>query len=276
MFPINSFQEVSATQHAIKKLELECVSKAYGGRAVVNGVSLELCASEVVGLLGPNGAGKSTAFGLMVGREAPSGGRVKLGECDITRLSLERRARLGIGYLPQEASVFRGLSVRDNILLVLQETRVPLHLHRSRLSALLDEFRLGHVADTLGKALSGGERRRTELARTLAMNCSGGPPRFLLVDEPFAGVDPLGVQEIQGMLKRLCCESRMGILITDHNVFETLRICDRAYMMYNGCVMASGSPQELYENALVRKRYLGESFWHWPREGELESRAAPG
>jgi lipopolysaccharide export system ATP-binding protein len=199
----------------------------------------------------------------MVGREPPSGGSVFLGPLDITTLSLPHRARLGIGYLTQESSVFRGLSVHDNIRLVLEETGVPRARHARRVQELLEEFSLQAVEHTMGRALSGGERRRTELARALASNCAGGPPAVLLVDEPFAGVDPIGVAEIQKQLRRLCDEDGMGILITDHNVNETLRICDRAYMVHNGCVMASGGPEELYQDLYVKKYYLGEGFQRW-------------
>lgn len=187
-------------------------------------------------------------------------GRVQLGGADITALPLHRRARLGIGYLPQEPSVFRGLTVEDNIRLVLQETGHPPLRHDARLQELLEEFRLTHVGGTLGRSLSGGEQRRVELARALAANCAeggGGPPRFLLVDEPFAGVDPIGVQEIQGVLRRLCEERGMGVLITDHNVSEALRICDRAYVMFEGRLVAGGAPAALLADECVQRVYLG-------------------
>ncbi|GBG59146.1 hypothetical protein CBR_g32163 [Chara braunii] len=193
-------------------------------------------------------------------RERPTSGGVRLGATDLTGMPLEKRARLGIGYMTQEASVFRGLSVRDNILLILQETGVRKEEQLARLEALLEDFQLHHVQHTLGRALSGGERRRTELARVLASNCSGGPPKIILADEPFAGVDPIGVQEIQKLLTRLQMEQDMGILITDHNVSETLRICNRAYVICKGHVMASGPPESLCQNEYVRKYYLGEGF----------------
>ncbi|GAQ88722.1 lipopolysaccharide export system ATP-binding protein [Klebsormidium nitens] len=242
------------------EIHLRDVSRVYGKRAVVDGVNLNVKQGEVVGLLGPNGAGKSTTFNITVGRERPSQGCVLLNGRDITALPLAARARLGVGYLTQEPSVFRGLSVRDNLLLILQETGVPRAEHAGRTEELLAEFRLTHVQHTKGAALSGGERRRTELARALASNCSGGPPRILLVDEPFAGVDPIGVAEIQALLRKLCDELHMGILITDHNVTETLKICDRAYMVFQGQVMAQGSPEELVRNPFVRQYYLGEGY----------------
>eukprot|EP00850_Spirogloea_muscicola_P002996 SM000011S19174 [mRNA] locus=s11:1265180:1270983:- [translate_table: standard] len=241
-------------------LQLEQVRKAFGKRIVVDNVSITVRQGEVVGLLGPNGAGKSTVFAMMVGQEVPSDGGVRLGAEDITQLPLESRARLGIGYLTQEPSIFKGLSVHDNILLVLQESGLSKDARTSRLQELLQGFRLEHVKDTLGRELSGGERRRTELARALAVNCSGKPPRILLVDEPFAGVDPIGVSEIQGLLRHLRDEMNIGILTTDHNVNETLRICDRAYMIYQGKVIAAGTPDALYGDPFVRTHYLGESF----------------
>eukprot|EP00850_Spirogloea_muscicola_P005749 SM000026S08998 [mRNA] locus=s26:946680:952280:+ [translate_table: standard] len=241
-------------------LQLEQVRKTFGKRTVVDNVSITVRQGEVVGLLGPNGAGKSTVFAMMVGQDVPTDGGVRLGVEDITQLPLESRARLGIGYLTQEPSVFKGLSVQDNILLVLQESGLSKDARASRLQELLQGFRLEHVKDTLGRELSGGERRRTELARALAVNCSGKPPRILLVDEPFAGVDPIGVSEIQGLLRHLRDDNNIGILITDHNVNETLRICDRAYMIYQGKVIAAGMPDDLYGDPFVRLHYLGESF----------------
>ena len=239
------------------KIVLENIHKSYGKRAVVSRVHLSVSQGEIVGLLGPNGAGKTTTFYIATGLEKPDEGRVYLDEQDITTLPIHKRARLGIGYLTQEASIFRHLSVRDNILLVLEQTQVPPHLWGSRLNTLLREFRLDKVADTLGNRVSGGERRRTELARALASGVR--LPHFLLLDEPFAGVDPIAVTDIQQIVARLR-DRQMGILITDHNVRETLKITDRAYIMRDGQIFASGSTEELYNNPLVRQYYLGDSF----------------
>lgn len=239
------------------KIVLENVHKSYGKRAVVNRVHLSVATGEIVGLLGPNGAGKTTTFYIATGLEKPDLGRVWLNDRDITGLPMHERARLGLGYLAQEPSVFRNLSVEDNILLVLQQTRVPLEIRRERLQYLLKEFRLEKVARTLGVRVSGGERRRTEIARALAAGVNG--PEFLFLDEPFAGIDPIAVSEIQQIIARLR-ERQMGILITDHNVRETLAIIDRAYIMRDGQILASGSAEELYANPLVRQYYLGDSF----------------
>lgn len=209
---------------------------------------------EVVGLLGPNGAGKTTTFYIATGIERPDTGSVYLDGQDITRLPLHQRAHLGIGYLAQEASIFRNLSVRDNILLVFEQTKVRRREQQQRLEHLLKEFRLERVAGTLGMNISGGERRRTELARALAAN-----PKFLLLDEPFTGVDPIAVSEIQEILAGFR-DRHMGILITDHNVRETLAITDRAYIMRDGEILAAGSAEELYANPLVRQYYLGDNF----------------
>lgn len=212
---------------------------------------------EIVGLLGPNGAGKTTTFYIATGLEKPDDGRVWLDGADITELPMHLRARLGIGYLAQEPSVFRHLSVRDNILLVMQQTYVDPAEYEARLADLLKELGLEQVEHSMGIQVSGGERRRTELARALASGPDG--PRFLLLDEPFAGVDPIAVSEIQGIVARLR-DRDMGILITDHNVRETLQIIDRAYIMSEGRILASGSADELYSNPLVRQHYLGEDF----------------
>lgn len=212
---------------------------------------------EIVGLLGPNGAGKTTTFYMATGLERPDEGRVCLDEIDITDLPMHQRARLGIGYLAQEPSIFRNLSVQDNILLVMQQTRVPPEEYSDRLQDLLKEFRLEKVANTAGIQVSGGERRRTELARSLAAGPEG--PRFLFLDEPFAGVDPIAVSEIQEIVSQLR-DRNMGILITDHNVRETLRIIDRAYIMSDGQILASGNADDLYSNPLVREHYLGKGF----------------
>lgn len=239
------------------KIALENIHKSYGKRIIVNRVNLSVSQGEIVGLLGPNGAGKTTTFYIATGLEKPDKGTVRLEELDITRLPMHKRARLGIGYLAQEASIFRHLSVLDNILLVLEQTKVPRREWGKRLDDLMQEFRLQKVAHTLGQQVSGGERRRTELARSLAAGREG--PKFLLLDEPFAGVDPIAVSEIQQIIAKLR-DRQMGILITDHNVRETLEITDRAYIMRDGQILASGSAEELYNNPLVRQYYLGDDF----------------
>ena len=240
-----------------RKLGLENVHKTYGKRTVVQGVSLSVSQGEIVGLLGPNGAGKTTTFYMATGLVKPDIGKVSLDEEDITQVPMYRRARQGIGYLAQEASIFRNLSVQDNLRLVMEQTNVPFHERDERLHRLLKEFRLETVADSLGIQVSGGERRRTELARALAAGSSG--PDFLFLDEPFAGVDPIAVSEIQTIVAELR-DRNMGILITDHNVRETLQIIDRAYIMSDGQILASGSAADLSDNPLVRQSYLGESF----------------
>ena len=238
-------------------LVLENVHKTYGKRLVVNRVNLRVSPGEIVGLLGPNGAGKTTTFYIATGLIKPNAGRVKLGTKEITRLALHQRAKLGIGYLTQQPSIFRQLSVRDNIQLVLEQTNIPTPAQPIRLQQLLREFRLEKVAHTLGSQVSGGERRRTELARALAAGLDG--PKFLLLDEPFAGVDPIAVAEIQEIIAELS-DRNMGILITDHNVRETLAVTNRAYIMRDGEILASGTAEELYNNNLVRQYYLGEKF----------------
>lgn len=238
-------------------LVLENVHKAYGKRSVVNRVNLRVDPGEIVGLLGPNGAGKTTTFYIATGLVKPDRGIVMLSDRNITTLPLHQRAKLGIGYLTQQASIFRYLTVRDNIRLVLEETKVPVAARSVRLQKLLQEFRLEKVAQTQGYQVSGGERRRTELARALAMGLDG--PQYLLLDEPFAGVDPIAVSEIQQIIAGLR-DRQMGILITDHNVRETLAITTRAYIMRDGQILASGTSEELYENPLVRQYYLGDNF----------------
>ncbi len=223
----------------------------------MNKVSLSVSQGEIVGLLGPNGAGKTTTFYMATGLEKPDQGRVRLDALDITNLPMHERARLGIGYLAQEPSIFRHLSVLDNILLVLEQTNVPRREWGRRISSLIQEFRLEKVVYTKGNQVSGGERRRTEIARALAAGRDG--PKFLLLDEPFAGVDPIAVSEIQKIIAQLR-DRRMGILITDHNVRETLAITDRGYIMRDGQILASGSAEELYANPLVRQYYLGQNF----------------
>ncbi|HEY9634290.1 MAG TPA: LPS export ABC transporter ATP-binding protein [Coleofasciculaceae cyanobacterium] len=239
------------------KIVLENIHKSYGKREVVKRVNVSVAQGEIVGLLGPNGAGKTTTFYIATGLEKPTQGTVWLDDQDITTVPMHQRAHIGIGYLAQEASIFRHLSVRDNIQLVLEQTGVPRHEWRLRLHNLLQEFRLEKVAHTQGNQVSGGERRRTELARALAAGIEG--PKFLLLDEPFAGVDPIAVSEIQKIVAGLR-DRHMGILITDHNVRETLAITDRAYIMRDGQILASGSAEELYNNPLVRQYYLGDEF----------------
>ncbi len=238
-------------------IHLENIYKQYGKRVIVKRVNLTLEQGEVVGLLGPNGAGKTTTFYIATGLEKPHQGHVWLNELEITQLSIDQRANLGIAYLAQEASIFRHLTVRQNILLVLEQSNVPKYEWSDRLSQLIREFRLEKVSSTLGIQLSGGERRRAELARALAMGVTG--PKFLLLDEPFAGVDPIAVSEIQQIIAKLR-QKNIGILITDHNVRETLAITDRAYIMRDGEIMANGTPEQLYNNPLVRQYYLGERF----------------
>ena len=231
------------------------LEKSYKSRQVVRGLSLEVNEGEVVGLLGPNGAGKTTAFYMIVGLVPCDAGRITLGDIDLTHLAMHKRARLGLGYLPQEASVFRKLSVEDNIHAVL-ETRDDLDdvNREQRLEELLEELRIGLVRKSLGLSLSGGERRRVEIARALAAE-----PRFMLLDEPFAGVDPLSVLDIQRIIRELTSRG-IGVLITDHNVRETLGVCARAYIVNQGQVIASGSAEEILANPQVREVYLGQSF----------------
>ena len=230
------------------------LAKSYKSRQVVRDLSLELDSGEVVGLLGPNGAGKTTAFYMIVGLVPPDAGRILLGDVDLTLLPMHRRAQLGLGYLPQEASVFRKLSVEDNIMAILETREMERAAREQRLGQLLEELRIGHVRKTLGLALSGGERRRVEIARALAAE-----PRFMLLDEPFAGVDPLSVLDIQRIIRELT-QRGIGVLITDHNVRETLGVCARAYIVNQGEVIASGTAEEVLANPQVREVYLGESF----------------
>ena len=236
-------------------LRAEDLAKRYKGRDVVHGVSMEISSGEVVGLLGPNGAGKTTSFYMVVGLISADDGRITLDDTDITALPMHLRARLGIGYLPQEASVFRKLSVADNILAVLQLRKdLEAFQQEQQLEELLEELHISHIRNSVGMSLSGGERRRVEIARALAIE-----PRFILLDEPFAGVDPISVLDIQGIIRHLK-ERDIGVLITDHNVRETLGICDRAYIMNAGEVIAQGEPDTLLKNQQVRKVYLGENF----------------
>ncbi|MEM6447029.1 MAG: LPS export ABC transporter ATP-binding protein [Cyanobacteria bacterium J06642_2] len=239
------------------KISLQNICKRYGRREVVSDVSLDVSRGEIVGLLGPNGAGKTTTFYITTGLEQPNRGQVRLDNRDITALPMHHRAKLGIGYLPQEPSIFRRLSIQDNLLLIMEQTGVPRRQWRDRLKTLLEEFRLAHVVDSLGIQVSGGERRRAEIARALAAGIEG--PLFLLLDEPFAGVDPIAVADIQEVVSKLK-QRGIGVLITDHNVRETLEITDRAYIMNEGAILAGGSAGELAANSLVRKYYLGENF----------------
>jgi len=240
----------------VSRLRAEFLGKRYRSRQVVAGLSLEVNSGEVVGLLGPNGAGKTTAFYMIVGLATCDEGRIFLDDQELTRLPMYKRARLGVGYLPQEASVFRKLSVEDNILAIL-ETRPDLDDDAARetaLEALLEELHIGHIRASSGMSLSGGERRRVEIARALAAE-----PRFMLLDEPFAGVDPISVIDIQRIIRHLSSRS-IGVLITDHNVRETLGICSRAYIVSSGSVISSGSAEEILANPQVREVYLGQDF----------------
>ena len=239
----------------MSELRVEGLAKRYRSRQVVKDLSITVSSGEVVGLLGPNGAGKTTAFYMIVGLVPTDAGRIVIDDQDISRLPVHRRARLGLGYLPQEASVFRKLTVADNILAIL-ETRSELNKDRrdQLLEALLEELHIGHIRNSIGQSLSGGERRRVEIARALAAE-----PRFMLLDEPFAGVDPISVLDIQRIVRHLSGRN-IGVLITDHNVRETLGICSRAYIVNAGRVIASGTAEEILANQEVREVYLGQDF----------------
>ena len=236
---------------------LNQVELAFGGRPVVRGVTLQLNPGEVVGLLGPNGAGKTTTFNLVTGMLRPDSGDVLLDGDSISSFAMPERARMGIGYLPQEASVFRNLTVQDNLLLAMQESGYPAHLRRARLEELVDDFQLERFLHRKGFQLSGGERRRTEVARALAVGANG--PRYLLLDEPFAGVDPLAVNDLHQLIRSLR-ERGVGMLITDHNVRETLSITDQAYILTDGSILASGTADQLASDVNVKRHYLGEDF----------------
>ncbi len=235
-------------------LRAEHLIKRYKGRAVVDDVSLELNKGEIVGLLGPNGAGKTTSFYMIVGLIKPAKGNILLDGKDITKLPMFKRAQMGIGYLPQEASVFRKMSIEDNIAAVLEMTSLSKQAQHDKLEKLIGEFGLEHVRKSNGDVLSGGERRRTEIARALAVD-----PNFILLDEPFAGIDPIAVEDIQGIVRGLK-ERNIGVLITDHNVQETLSITDRAYLLFEGKILKSGTAEELAEDEQVRRVYLGQNF----------------
>jgi lipopolysaccharide export system ATP-binding protein len=235
-------------------LRTEDLVKKYKTRTVVNHVSIDVKQGEIVGLLGPNGAGKTTTFYMAVGLVTPNAGKIFLGDLDITKLPVYKRARQGIGYLAQEASVFRKLTVEDNIRAVLEMTDQPVEHQKEKLESLISEFGLQKVRKNLGDQLSGGERRRVEIARCLAIN-----PKFIMLDEPFAGIDPIAVQDIQQIVGELK-HKNIGILITDHNVHETLSITDRAYLLFEGKVLFQGVAEELAENPIVREKYLGRDF----------------
>ncbi len=235
-------------------MRTEGLVKRYGKRTVVNDVSFEVKQGEIVGLLGPNGAGKTTSFYMTTGLVLPNGGHIYLGDQEVTSFPVYKRARAGIGYLAQEASVFRKMSVEDNILSVLEMSGKPRAYREEKLESLIKEFRLEKVRKNKGDQLSGGERRRTEIARCLAIE-----PKFIMLDEPFAGVDPIAVEDIQQIVWRLK-DRNIGILITDHNVQETLSITDRAYLLFEGRILFHGSPEELAENRIVREKYLSNSF----------------
>ncbi|MEJ6776636.1 MAG: LPS export ABC transporter ATP-binding protein [Crocinitomicaceae bacterium] len=236
------------------KLYTTGIRKSYKGRDVVKGVSIEVKQGEIVGLLGPNGAGKTTSFYMIVGLVKPDDGKVFLDDKDITSFPMYKRSQMGLGYLPQEVSVFRKLTVEDNIMAILEMTDLNKKERHERLEQLLNEFSLNHVRKNLGNRLSGGEKRRTEIARALATN-----PKFLLLDEPFAGVDPIAVEDIQSIISELK-KRNIGILITDHNVQETLSITDRAYLLFEGNILKSGTATELAADEQVRKVYLGQNF----------------
>jgi lipopolysaccharide export system ATP-binding protein len=236
------------------KLYTKNISKSYRGRKVVKGVTIEVNQGEIVGLLGPNGAGKTTSFYMIVGLVTPEQGTVHLDDRDITRLPMYKRSQLGVGYLPQEISVFRKLSVEDNIMAILEMTKLSKSEREAKLETLISEFGLNHVRKIKGGSLSGGEKRRTEIARALATD-----PKFVLLDEPFAGVDPIAVEDIQSIVSDLK-KRNIGILITDHNVQETLSITDRAYLLFEGSILKAGTAEELAADEQVRKVYLGQNF----------------
>ncbi len=236
------------------KLRAEHLVKQYGSRKVVNDVSIEVNQGEIVGLLGPNGAGKTTTFYMVVGLIKADNGKIFLDDTELTKMPMYKRAQYGIGYLPQEASVFRNLSVEDNIMAILEMTTLSKSAQKERLETLIEEFHLTKVRKNRGAVLSGGERRRTEIARALAVS-----PKFILLDEPFAGVDPIAVEDIQAIVKKLI-DKNIGVLITDHNVHETLTITDRSYLLFEGKILMSGTAEELAADPIVRKVYLGQNF----------------
>jgi lipopolysaccharide export system ATP-binding protein len=249
-------EEIKAAKNKDKQLELRAVDlvKNFKSKTVVNHVSFQVQTGQVIGLLGPNGAGKTTSFYMIVGLLFPQSGSVFLGDEDITDLPMHVRAKRGISYLPQNMSIFRRLSVEDNLLAIMEIVNIPQHERKNRLEELLTKFQISHISKSMGAALSGGERRRVEIARALITN-----PKFLLLDEPFAGIDPMTVQEIQGIIQKLK-EEGLGVLITDHNVRETLGSCDKSYILSSGKIIAEGLPEEISRSQVVREIYLGENF----------------
>ena len=247
-------------------LRAEGLVKKYGKRTVVNGANFYVKQGEIVGLLGPNGAGKTTSFYMTTGLVVPNAGHVYLNDLDITDFPVYKHAQAGIGYLAQEASVFRKMTVEDNIASVLELTKKPLEYQKDKLESLIAEFRLQKVRKNLGDQLSGGERRRTEIARCLAID-----PKFIMLDEPFAGVDPIAVEDIQHIVWKLK-DKNIGILITDHNALETLRLTDRAYLLFEGRILFQGTPEELAENPVVREKYLGTNFVLRRKDFQLEEK----
>ena len=235
-------------------LKIEGISKQYGGRKVVEGASFEISSGQVVGLLGPNGAGKTTSFYMVVGLVQPESGKILLNQTDITNYPMHKRARIGLSYLAQEPSIFRRMTVEDNIRVALEAQSLDEIERRERLESLLQDFRINHIRESFGFSLSGGERRRVEIARALA-----GHPHFILLDEPFAGIDPIAVADIQNIIKELKAKG-IGVLITDHNVRETLGICDYAYILKDGKIQVSGNSEEIANSEIARKFYLGENF----------------
>lgn len=239
----------------VKTLVIENLQKSYGGRRVVDGVSFHVSRGEVVGLLGRNGAGKTTSFDMVLGLVKPEKGRITLGDRNIAQLPIHERSGLGVGYLPQEASIFRKLSVVDNIKIILELKNIPRREFNSRIQTLLEQFSLDHLGQTIAVQLSGGERRRLEIARCLASE-----PEFILLDEPFTGVDPISIADIQGLIRRLRDEWNLGVLLTDHNPRATLKITDRAYLIDSGKILVAGSSREVADSPVARKHYLGEDF----------------
>ncbi len=252
---MSSPSSMPMTMDDTRTLRIDNLQKSYNGRRVVDGVSFYLNRGEVVGLLGRNGAGKTTSFDMVLGLVRPERGSITLGSKDLTKMPIHLRSRMGIGYLPQEASIFRKLSVGDNIKLILELRNIPSREYKKRILGLLEQFGLEHLIDVISGSLSGGERRRLELARCLASE-----PEFILLDEPFTGVDPISITDIQGLIRRLRDEWNLGVLITDHNPRATLKITDRAYLIDYGKILVAGTSKEVAESPIARKQYLGEDF----------------